>query len=239
MVAGSALRAGAGLVTIAAGRAAADIVASHVTAVMVRATDGAAEWDALLNDTKPAAIALGSGLEPDGKTRSMVLVALASPAAVTLDAGALTAFANAPDALFSAVARRSAATVMTPHAGEYSRLFAEQPLSDATALSGATIVLKGPTTRIASPRGQVGDSEHGPPWLATAGTGDVLAGLVTGLLAQRMPPTDAAEAAVWMHGEAAHRLGPGMTADDLDAALRPVVRDTVNAAMGAVNIPTS
>ena len=99
----------------------------------------------------------------------------------------------------------------------------------AAARSGAIVLAKGPETRIAAPTGDLASSRHGPPWLATAGTGDVLAGLVAGLLAQDMPVFEAARAAVWMHGEAARRLGPGMTADDLDGALRGVVGDAVRA----------
>ena len=227
LTAGAALRVGAGLVTIAARRAAADIVAAHVTAVMLRVVDGAQEWRAALEALGPAAIALGPGLDPDAETREAVGIALDREAPVVLDAGALTAHAEAADGLFDAIGRRDAATVLTPHAGEFARLFGDVPVAEAAARSGALVVLKGPTTRFATPDGWEATSDHGPPWLATAGTGDVLAGLVTGLLAQGMAPRDAGRAAAWLHGEAARRLGPGMVADDMDRALGAVVGECV------------
>ena len=229
LAAGAALRAGAGLVTLAASRSAADIVATHATAVMVRVADGLEEWSALLHEVGPAALCVGPGLAPNAETRAMVLPSLRSRAAVVLDAGALTAHANEPDALFGAIEARDAPTVLTPHGGEFARLFGEATPADAARQSGATVLLKGPTTRIAAPSGSVRLSRHGPPWLATAGTGDVLAGLVTGLLAQGMPAPDAAEAGAWLHGEAARRLGFGMTANDLDHALRAVIGDVLRA----------
>ena len=229
LAAGAALRVGAGLVTLVAGPGAADICAMHSLAVMVAVARDADEWSETIRERRADAVALGMGLMPDERTRAMVAAALASPAAVVLDAGALTAHADAPDALFERIGERDEATVLTPHAGEFARLFGERDPRGAAELAGATVLLKGPTTRIAMPDGRMAESRHGPPWLATAGTGDVLAGLVAGLLAQGMGALDASMAAVWLHGETARRLGPGMTAEDMAPALRPVLREVIDA----------
>ena len=230
--AAAALRCGAGLVTLVASRAAADVCAMHCTVVMVAVARDADEWAETIHERRATALALGMGLTPDRATRDMVTTALASSAAVVLDAGALTAFAGEPDELFERVGERDAPTVMTPHAGEFERLFGAVDPCAAAERAGATVLLKGATTRVASPDGTVTAIRHGPPWLATAGTGDVLAGMVAGLLAQGARPRDAAMASVWLHGEAARRLGPGMTAEDLIPALRPVLGEVILARMG-------
>jgi hydroxyethylthiazole kinase-like uncharacterized protein yjeF len=235
LAARAALRAGAGLVTIASPRDALPVHAAANTAVMVRRADGAEELRALLADRRLNAVVLGPGGGAGRELRDEVLVALAGTRAVVLDADALTSFADDPQRLFAAIAARGGQpTVLTPHDGEFARLFGEaegaqiQSRLDkairAARASGAVMVLKGPDTVIAHPEGRAAINHNAPPWLATAGTGDVLAGLVAGLLAQGMPPFEAAAAAVWLHGEAAAQAGPGMISEDLSEVLPMVYR---------------
>lgn len=221
LAAQGALRVGSGLVTVAAPPGAVLVNAAHLTAVMVRSADGSAGLAALLADRRRNSVVLGPGLGVGPATRDLVETALASTAAVTLDADALTSFETDPEALFAAL--RSPA-VLTPHAGEFERLFPGvlasasnriEAARQAARRSRAVVVLKGRDTVIAAPDGRAAVNEGAPPSLATAGSGDVLAGLVGGLLAQAMPAFEAACAGVWVHGRAASRFGRGLTADDL------------------------
>jgi hydroxyethylthiazole kinase-like uncharacterized protein yjeF len=231
----AALRCGAGLVTVAADGEAARIHAAHLTAIMIRQCDGPSDLQAILEDSRFTAVAVGPAAGITGQTRDMVMTCLRSDAAIVLDADALTVFADDPTPLFSAIGDRDAPVVMTPHAGEFARLFPDlaeglsgggriERAGEAAARSGATLVLKGADTVVAAPAGPVSISANAPPWLATAGSGDVLTGIVTGLLAQGMPAFPAASAAVWMHAEAARAFGPGLTADDLPGELPPILR---------------
>ncbi|UOM34485.1 NAD(P)H-hydrate dehydratase [Acuticoccus sp. I52.16.1] len=227
MAAASALRTGAGLVTVASPPDALFVNANHLTAVMLTRADGPEGLAEVLADTRRNAVCIGPGLPPDVATRELVTAALASEAAAVLDAGALTAFADDADALAAAMGGRGA--VLTPHAGEFARLFGRDELPRlgkleaarrAAARVGATVVLKGADTVTAAPDGRAAISENAPPWLATAGAGDVLAGMITAFLAQGASPFEAAAMGVWLHGDLAQRVGPALIATDLIANLR-------------------
>jgi hydroxyethylthiazole kinase-like uncharacterized protein yjeF len=237
LAARAALRAGAGLATIASPREALATHAAANTAVMVRPVDGAGELATFLADRRFNAVVLGPGGGVGPPMREQVLTALAGPRAVALDADALTSFAgDAASALFAAVAqRKDYATVLTPHEGEFARLFSAhlQGIEKSSKLeraraaaeaSGAIVLLKGPDTVVAQPGGRTSINANAPPWLATAGSGDVLAGFIVGLLAQGMPAFEATSAAVWLHGAAASEAGPGMISEDLSEALPAVYR---------------
>jgi hydroxyethylthiazole kinase-like uncharacterized protein yjeF len=227
LAARGALRAGAGLVTIASPRDALSINAAENLAVMVRPVDGPIELKEFLADKRRNAIAIGPGGGVGPAMREQVRTALDGDAAVVLDADALTSFAGDPDALANAIGKRAGRpVVLTPHEGEFSRLFSalEQEARSRSKLekarlaatkTGAVLVLKGADSVVAEPSGRAAIADNGPPTLATAGSGDVLAGMVSGLLAQGMPVFEAACAAVWLHGEAAKEFGPGLIAEDL------------------------
>jgi hydroxyethylthiazole kinase-like uncharacterized protein yjeF len=231
-----ALRAGAGVVTIASPGNAVAIHAASNLSIMVRPIDGAAELTQFLGDPRVNAIVLGPGGGIGHPMREMVLAALRADRGVLLDADALTSFAETPDALFDAIkARAPSPTVLTPHEGEFARLFRKTPdhsenaskldrVLGAAQASGAVVLLKGSDTVVAAPDGMLSITENAPPWLATAGSGDVLAGFIAGLLAQGMPAFEAASAGSWLHGEAGNEVGPGLIAEDLPDALRAVYR---------------
>ena len=231
LAATAALRAGAGLVTLASPPGALAVNAAHLTAVMLARIDGPDDLAARLADPRLTAAALGPALGTGDPERALVSAALAAPPALVLDADALTLWQHAPAALFAAIAARPAPVILTPHEGEFARLFpdlTEAPKPDraraAAARAEATIILKGPDTCVAAPDGRLAINANAPAWLATAGSGDVLAGIATGLLAQGLPAFEAASAAVWLHGAAGSAAGPGLTAEDLAPALRPVLR---------------
>jgi ADP-dependent NAD(P)H-hydrate dehydratase / NAD(P)H-hydrate epimerase len=236
LAARGALRAGAGLVTIASPREALAINAASSLAVMVRPVDGAGELEAFLADKRRNAVVLGPGGGVGPALREQVASVLASETAVVLDADALTSFADQPAALVDLIAKRDGAeVVLTPHRGEFARLFKAidedrdvnsklQKVRLAARSSGAVVLLKGPDTVVAAPDGRASISDNAPPGLATAGAGDVLAGMIAGLLAQGMPAFETASAAAWLHGEAATGFGPGLIAEDLPEALPAVYR---------------
>ena len=235
LAARGALRAGAGLVTLASPSDALAVNAAASLAVMVRAVDGPNELRRLLADQRLNAIALGPGLGVGAVTRGFVQAALDGERAAVLDADALTSFADAPDELFRAIRLRPGRpVVLTPHQGEFGRLFksaaqgteyeSKVGLARAAAeVSGAVVLLKGADTVIAAPHGRAAICENAPAWLATAGSGDVLAGMIAGLLAQGMPAFEAACAGAWLHGEAGNEAGPGLISEDLPEALPKVL----------------
>ncbi|SIO52490.1 yjeF C-terminal region, hydroxyethylthiazole kinase-related/yjeF N-terminal region [Bradyrhizobium erythrophlei] len=231
-----ALRAGAGLVTLASPREALVVNAAALTAVMVRAVDTVVEFAELLNDRRFNACVIGPGAGVGGRTRDLVHTALSAKRHLVLDADALTSFAEAPDRLFEAIRQSDdPRVVLTPHEGEFPRLFSDssnkhpnrsklERVRDAAQRSLAVVLLKGPDTVVASPDGRATIAANAPPWLATAGAGDVLAGIIAGLLAQGVAAFEAASIGVWMHGEAAREAGPGLIAEDLPEVLPAVFR---------------
>jgi ADP-dependent NAD(P)H-hydrate dehydratase / NAD(P)H-hydrate epimerase len=236
LAARGALRAGAGLVTIASPREALAVNAATNLAVMVRPVDGSVGLTEFLADRRLNALAIGPGLGVGEATCSLVLAALSGERAVVLDADAITSFAADPRQLATVLRDRAGpGAVLTPHEGEFSRYFGAldehmkvgsklERARLAAQATAAIVVLKGADTVVAAPDGRAAIAANAPAYLATAGAGDVLTGLVTGLLAQAMPAFEAAAAAVWLHGEAARATGPGLIAEDLPEALPGLYR---------------
>lgn len=244
LAARAALRVGAGLVTLGVPPSAMNEVASQITAIMMTRIPDADTLRELLWDTRLNALCMGPGLGTGDGARALVEAALPLARPIVLDADALTMFRTAPKDLFQMLHQRA---VLTPHGGEFARLFpdlaarlAEEPVRgpayskvDATRAAaeraGAVVVFKGPDTVIAAPDGRCSihsaQFERAAPWLATAGTGDVLAGLITGLLARGMDPLTACETGAWLHTQGALRFGPGLIAEDLPEELPGVLRD--------------
>jgi hydroxyethylthiazole kinase-like uncharacterized protein yjeF len=251
LAARGALRSGAGLVTVATPQDALAVHAAALTAVMTRVCDSVEDLTELLADRRKNAVVMGPGLGVGAKTRAMVFAVLENGAesskpqrAVVLDADALTSFAGESMRLAEAVKSSGKPVVLTPHDGEFAQLFAakEGELRDhpdiaqlaspsklararaGAALMGAVLVLKGADTVVADPQGRATIGHGAPPWLATAGSGDVLAGMIGGLLAQSMPAFEAASAAVWLHAAAAREFGPGLISEDIPECLPSVLR---------------
>ena len=237
LAARAALRVGAGLVTIASPTEAVAVNAAHETAVMVAPFDGEKGFGELLADPRRNAILIGPGAGVGARTRACVTAALTGasdqPRAVVLDADALVSFAGEAAAL-AALIGAPGRVVITPHEGEFARLFKGRDdvtgqtnkLARARAAAralGAVVVLKGSDTVVAAPDGRATIGCDLPPTLATAGSGDTLAGFVCGLLAQGIPVFEAASAAVWLHGACGRACGPGLIAEDLADALPRVL----------------
>jgi ADP-dependent NAD(P)H-hydrate dehydratase / NAD(P)H-hydrate epimerase len=231
MAARAAARVGAGLTTVAVPAAALSVYAAALNSIMVSPVAHHEDFDLLMADGRYSGFLMGPGAGMGADVRTRVLAMLKTGRPTVLDAEALSVFEDDPLSLFNAI---SGPCVLTPHEGEFARLFGMQgadgshdKLSRARAAaraSRAVVVLKGSDTVIAAPDGRAIINTNAPPTLATAGAGDVLAGMVLGLLAQRMDPFLAAAAAVWMHGAAAVHFGPGLLAEDLPDRLPAVFR---------------
>ncbi len=242
LAARGALRIGAGLVTLACPVRALPEAAAQVTAIMLAGLDGPSGLAEILEDDRLGAICLGPGLGLGQVTAELVRVALETGRSCVLDADALSRFQRTPAALFGMLHENC---VLTPHGGEFARLFPDiaeklkapadagpayskiDATREAAARAGCVVLFKGSDTVIAAPDGASSVSSpaggRAVPWLATAGTGDVLAGFITGLLARGFQPAQAAEAAVWLHVECARRFGPGLIAEDLPEELPNVL----------------
>ncbi len=208
--------------------------AAHLTAIMLRACDGPDDLDDILTDERLDTVLLGPGLGVGEATRDLVAVAASAGRKLLLDADALTSFKGQAPLLADHLAQGGSQAVLTPHEGEFARLFANTDAIDeglsklerarhAAAIVGGVMVLKGADTVIAAPDGRGAINDHGSPYLGTAGSGDVLGGLIAGLLTQGMAPFEAACAGVWLHGDAGLRHGPGLIAEDLPEMMPAVL----------------
>ncbi len=227
LAARGAMRAGAGMVTVASPPAVVAVYAADMAGLLVSAVANSEEFAALLEDRRKNAVLIGPGCGVGRTTREMVLAALAAGRATVLDADAITVFQDDPESLFAA--SKGTNCLLTPHDGEFARLFAAggdklTRTRAAAAKCGAVVLLKGADTVIAAPDGRAVINHNAPPDLATAGAGDVLSGMALGLMAQGMDAFDAGCAASWLHGEAANSFGPGLVAGDLPEMLPGVLR---------------
>lgn len=252
LAARGALRIGAGLVTVASPADALAENAAHLTAIMLREADTVEQFKTLLSDDRISSICIGPGFARENESgkldfepsRQFVNAALASDKKIVLDADALSAFQNNPDNLFQQLHQNC---VLTPHDGEFKRLFPDihtklaspattgpayskvDATRDAAKRAGCTVLFKGADTVIANDQGRVcinsAHYDRAAPWLATAGSGDVLAGFIAGLLARGFAPMQAAEAAAWLHVECALKFGPALIAEDIPEQLPAVFTD--------------
>ncbi|HVJ51277.1 MAG TPA: NAD(P)H-hydrate dehydratase [Aliidongia sp.] len=227
LAARGAARLGAGLVSVAVPEQALAVYAASLLSIMVKPLQGEDDLAVLLGDKRFNALLIGPGAGVTDATRETALKLLGTSRPTVLDADAISAFADRPETLFEAV---RGPVVLTPHEGEFGRLF--RLTGDklvraraAAAASGAVIVLKGSDTVVAASDGRAAINANAPPYLATAGSGDVLGGMILGLLAQGVPAFEAAAAAVWIHGAAAQRFGPGLLAEDLPEQIPAILRD--------------
>ena len=226
------LRVGAGLVTILSPPESLSINAAHLEAIMLQSFETDVELEAAASRLEAAVIGPAAGVSE--ATLSNVLALARTGAALVIDADALSVFRDEPDELFSVLDRDD---VLTPHQGEFERVFpgllknSPERISAtraAAARAQAVVLLKGPDTVIAAPDGRAAVNTNGSPWLATAGSGDVLAGLIGGLIAQGMESFLAACAGVWIHGACAEAFGPGLISEDLPG-LVPMVLNRLRA----------
>ena len=224
LVAQAALAVGAGLVTIFGDKDALAEQAAHVTAIMLQEHDG--NFDFI--DDYVRALAVGPGAGVSVRLADDVLALLSTKLPIVLDADALTCFADKPEVLFASLHHQA---VLTPHEGEFLRLFPDLPLADrlsaactAAKRAGSVILIKGSQSTIAATDGRIAINRHATSWLATAGSGDVLTGIICGLIAQGEDAFEAAAIGAWLHGDIGVRFGPGLTADKMAHLLPDVLK---------------
>ncbi|NUN68030.1 NAD(P)H-hydrate dehydratase [Pseudanabaena biceps] len=231
LAARAGLRIGAGLVKVLCPPDAAPVLAPTLEAVMLDVFHDPLDLERLAEPMD--AVVIGPAAGVDEATVLNMAALERTGAALVLDADALTVFAGRVEQLAQGLDRDD---VVTPHAGEFERLFPglldragrETAAVEAAATLGCVLVLKGDRTLVAAPDGRLRIAAGGAAWLATAGTGDVLAGMIGGLLAQSMDSFDAASAAVALHAEAARRFGPGLIAEDLPELLPPLLAERLD-----------
>jgi|GEM_PF-192859 hydroxyethylthiazole kinase-like uncharacterized protein yjeF len=234
LAARAAQRVGTGLVTLAAPTVALPIYAEALESVIVRPCDSVKDWQTLVDDARRPALLIGPGLGLGDAQADEVLAALQAKRPIVIDADALTNFVDKSDILF---AQLHADCVLTPHEGEFSRLFGEIEGDKAARAiaaakrAGCTVLLKGAETVIASEDGDLVINRNAPPWLATGGAGDVLAGMILGLVTQKMPIFWAAAAAAWLHGRIAEYHGVGLIAEDIVDGIAEVLREIPSATL--------
>lgn len=224
LAATAALRIGAGAVTVCCDNLSLPVYASHLTAVMTKVVESTAMLSSFVAKKNSVLIGPGHGLTP--RTQDYVQAILESKIHSVLDADALTAFENAPGQLTQKLHNH---TIITPHEGEFSRVFPnitgsrEERAHQVAQEFGCIVVLKGSETVIASPENEIVINKTAPMWLATAGSGDVLSGIITGLLAQGFPPFAAACAGAWLHSECAKKAGPFLISEDLLSEIKEMI----------------
>ncbi|MEH6402495.1 MAG: NAD(P)H-hydrate dehydratase [Sneathiella sp.] len=226
-----ALRSGAGAVTLLCAPSALMAYSISLDAVMVQSLRDPEDLGDWLATKRIASILIGPGNGVSDRTRANVIEALKSKATVILDADALTVFKDDPDLLFDKISKKEVGhVILTPHEAEFARIFefegtALERCQKAALRSGAIVVLKGASTIISEPTGRTVINTNATPWLATAGSGDSLAGIISGLIAASMPCFEATTMGVWMHGEAGIRFGPGLIAEDIEAQIPRILAD--------------
>jgi ADP-dependent NAD(P)H-hydrate dehydratase / NAD(P)H-hydrate epimerase len=231
LAARAARRAGAGILRMAVPASVVALYAADAPGAFVQSLETEGDLDELLADKRRNGVLIGPGAGLGEFTRARVLRILAAGKRVVLDADALTSFEDDPKPLLTAIRAADGPVILTPHDGEFRRIFKSAAGSrlararTAARESGAIMVLKGADTVVAAPDGRAAIASNAPPWLATGGSGDVLAGFILGLFVQKMDPWAAACAGVWLHGETGRRLGRGLIAEDLPEALPGVLAD--------------
>ncbi|WP_169545628.1 NAD(P)H-hydrate dehydratase [Sneathiella aquimaris] len=224
-----ALRAGAGAVSVISPPSAIMTYSAALEAVMLLKQDNQ-PLEQIIEEKRLGTIVVGPANGVTEKTRENALAAVSSDVEVVLDADALTVFQEEPDRLFAAIKKKKiGAVVLTPHSAEFARLFKKETdaiasVRAAARLSGAIVLLKGATTVIADPDGTVALNVHAPPWMATAGSGDALAGIIAGFISGGMKPFLAVMAATWVHGQAGYRFGPGLIAEDIEKEIPAILQ---------------
>lgn len=231
----AALRIGAGLVSVACDPSSLIVYATALEAVMTKPVKDEAAFTGLIGDPRVTTVIMGPAAGVNDRTKAFVLAALKAGKTCVLDADALTVFKAASTELFSAI---RSPVLLTPHEGEFARLFGKVTNRENDALraaktSGAVVLLKGADTIIAAPDGRMVINRAAPPTLATAGSGDVLAGFAGGLTAQGMDVFNAACASAWIHAEAARLFGPGLISEDLSEIVPQVLRQLTQMAQTA------